>query len=185
MRRLAIAVAVSLLAFAPGLAHAVVYNETSGDLSNNGNAPTNLGIFGAGTHQVISSSTNSDIDNYTFTIPAGLTLAEIKPTAYTGDDETSFLGFQAGNTIDNSGAGLMGWQHFGPVQGNMNTNLLPFIASSPIGPGSYSVWTQQAGGLTSYTIDFVVTPEPGSAVTIGLVAFAFTTARRPRRLIRR
>jgi hypothetical protein len=185
MRRLAIAVAVSLFAFA-SFAQAVVYSEaSSGDLSNNGNAPTNLGTFGVGTHQVTSSSTFPDIDDYTFSIPAGATLAQIVPTAYTGDDETAFLGLQAGSTIDNSGASLMGYQHFGPAQGNMNANLLPFIAAAPLGPGSYSVWTQQQGAPATYTIDFVVVPEPGSIATIALLGFAFTTARAPRRLGRR
>jgi hypothetical protein len=92
---------------------------------------------------------------------------------------------QAGSTIDNSGLSLMGYQHFGPAQGNMNTNILPFISATPLGPGSYTVWTQQAGLPATYTIDYVVTPEPGSFTTIALLAFAFTTARRPRRVGRR
>ena len=75
----------------------------------------------------------------------------------------------------------MGYQHFGPAQGNMNTNLLPFISASPLGPGSYTVWMQQAGEQASYTMDFVVTPEPGSMTTMALLAFAFTTARAKRR----
>jgi hypothetical protein len=186
MHRLAIALAL-LLAFASGVAHAVVYNEaTNGDLSNNGNAPTSLGAFGIGTHSVLSTSAGGDIDDFTFTIPAGATLTQIVPTAYAGFDETAFIGVQAGNTVDHSGLSLIGYQHFGPGQGNMNTNILPFISpSGPLGPGSYTVWMQQAGSSATYTMDFVVTPEPGSIATIALLAFAFTTARAPRRVGRR
>lgn len=183
MQRLTITLAVSLVLFASALAHAdVVWNEgTQGDLSNDGNTPTNLGAFAAGTHQAISTSVNSDIDDFTFSIAAGLTLTQIVPTAYAGVDETAFIGLQAGSTIDNTGSSLMGYQHFGPAQGNMDTNLLPFISASPLGPGSYTVWMQQAGEQASYTMDFVVTPEPGSMTTMALLAFAFTTARAKRR----
>ena len=184
MHRLAIAAAASLVAFA-SVAHAVTYNEASqGDLSNNGNSPTNLGVFGAGTHTVTASSAGSpsvDIDDFTFSIPAGLSLTDIIPTAYTGDDETAFIGLQAGNTIDHSGASLIGYQHFGPNQGNMNTNIRPFISASPLGPGSYSVWMQQTGQPSTYTMSFVVTPEPGSVATLAFLALAFMTARAPRR----
>ena len=82
MQRLTITLAVSLVLFASALAHAdVVWNEgTQGDLSNDGNTPTNLGAFAAGTHQAISTSVNSDIDDFTFSIAAGLTLTQIVPT---------------------------------------------------------------------------------------------------------
>ncbi len=184
MRRLPIAAAVALLTCASALHAAVVHDEASnGDLSNNGNAPTSLGAFAVGTHTVISTSAGGDIDDFTFTIPAGATLAEIVPSAYTGLDETAFIGVQAGTTMDHSGASLIGYQHFGPAQGNMDTNILPFISSSgPLGPGSYTVWMQQAGASATYTMDFVVTPEPGSIAIIALLGFAFTTARAPRRL---
>jgi hypothetical protein len=184
MRCLPIVIALLLLALASALPAAVVHNEaTNGDLSNNGNAPTALGAFAAGTHSVISTSVNSDIDNFTFTIPPGLTLAQIVPTAYAGDDETAFIGLQAGTTIDNTGATLMGWQHFGPTMGNMNTNLLPFMAPGPLGPGSYTIWIQQTNATapSTTTMDVVVTPEPGGVLSIALLAFAFTTARAPRR----
>ena len=89
MHRRTFAVAVAFLAALASAAHAVNYNEgTGGDLSNNGNAPTSLGAFGAGTHSVTSTSAGGDIDDFTFSIPAGLTLAGITPTEYVGDDET-------------------------------------------------------------------------------------------------
>jgi hypothetical protein len=173
---MAFALATSLFTTSPAQA-VVVWNETTnGELSSNGNAPTNLGTFGPGVHSVIATSGSADIDNFTFTIPAGAQLQQIVNSAYAGLDGTAFIGIQTGSTIDNSGASLRGFQHFGPGQGNTNTNLLPGMGGAPAGPGAYTIWWQQAGSPATVQIDFVV-PEPASGVMLALVTLVFTTTR--------
>jgi hypothetical protein len=180
----AIAIALAVLAFLAATArtHAdIAWKEAdNGELSGNGNAPTPLGIWGPGTHTVMATSGSGDIDDFTFTIPAGLTLQSITNSAYSGLDETAFIGLAPGNTINHAIAptGLIGYQHFGPAQGNTGTDLLQFMGG-PQGPGNYSIWWQQASSFPSTVqLDFVVTPEPASALSLGLLAVAFTTTRR-------
>ena len=172
----AFALASSLFTASPARAD-VAWNETvNGELSSNGNAPTNLGTFGPGVHSVIATSGSSDIDNFTFTIPAGAQLQQIINSAYSGIDGTAFIGIQNGSTIDNSGSSLRGYQHFGPGQGNTNANLLPFMGGAPAGPGAYTIWWQQAGSPATVQLDFVV-PEPASGVTLALLAATLATSR--------
>ncbi len=169
----------SIVAAAPAFAD-VAWNEAvNGELSNNGNSPTALGSWGPGTHSVLTTSGSGDIDDFTFSVPAGLTLQSITNSVYSGLDETAFIGLAPGNTINHAIAptGLIGYQHFGPAQGNTGTDLLQFMGG-PQGPGNYSIWWQQAGSPATVQLDFVVTPEPASALSLGLLAVAFTTTRK-------
>src|SRR3954469_11250037 len=177
VRAFAVTLASILLASA-AQAEIVYQEDATHELSSNGNAPTQLGTFSPGTHSVIAGSGGSDIDDFTFTIPAGLALSSIINSAYAGLDGTAFVGIQNGSTIDNSGAALRGWQHFGPGQGNQNTNLLPNMGGAPAGPGAYTIWWQQAGSLATVQLDFTVVPDPASAMSIAFLALTFTTARR-------
>jgi hypothetical protein len=182
IRTIAIALAVLALLIATARTHAVVaWNETSnGELSGNGNAPTSLGSWAPGTHSVLATSGSGDIDDFTFTIPAGATLQSITNSAYAGLDETAFIGLASGTTINHAGApgSLIGYQHFGPGQGNTGTDLLPFMGG-PQGPGNYSIWWQQASASPSTVqLDFVVTPEPASALSLAFLAFALATTRK-------
>jgi hypothetical protein len=190
LSNITICIALLTLALLTQHAQAVVdWNEgTNGDLSDNGNAPTNLGTWGPGTHSIIASSDgldgSADIDDFRFSIPAGSTLLSLTNSAYTGTDQTAFVGIAAGTTINHATAptGLLGYTHFGPGQGNTGMDLFPLMSPpvSPQGPGNYSVWWQQAGLPATVQLDFVVTPEPASAMTLVLLAAAFTTTRKRR-----
>jgi hypothetical protein len=110
-------------------------------------------------------------------------LQSITNSAYTGLDETAFIGLAPGNTINHGIAptGLLGYAHFGPGQGNTGIDLMPVMSPpvSPQGPGNYSIWWQQTSPSPSTVqLDFVVTPEPASALSLGLLAVAFTTSRK-------
>jgi hypothetical protein len=168
----------SLVSASPARAETVWNETTNGDLSGNGNAPTQLGAWGAGTHSVLATSGAGDVDDFTFTIPAGLSLSTIVNSAYAGIDGTAFIGIANGATVDHAGApaSLIGYQHFGPNMGNVDSDLLAFMGG-PLGPGTYSVWWQQIGSPSTVQLDFTVVPEPGSAGVLALAAVAFTTAR--------
>jgi len=183
MRAFAVAIAVGASFFIAAQAPAVVvYQEPgSGELSSNGNAPTPMGAFSNGVYSVISTSGGGDIDDFTFTIPAGSTLQSIVPSSYTGDDATAFIGIQVGPTMDHSGSSLRGWVHFGPGPANVGTDILDDMGGT-LGPGTYTVWMQQAGSTATYQMDFIV-PEPGSITSIAMLALAFTTARARRKAL--
>ena len=118
-----------------------------------------------------------DIDNFTFTIPPGLALDAIINSAYAGLDATAFIGIQNGSTIDNSGAALRGYTHFGPNMGNTGLNLLPSMGGGPLAPGAYTIWWQQAGSPATVQLDFTVVPDPAGAMTTAPIALALATAR--------
>ena len=164
----------------------VEWNETTnGELSSNGNAPTNLGTWGPGTHSIVATSGSADIDDFRFAIPAGATLQSIINSAYAGVDETAFVSITAGTTINHAAAptGLLGYAHFGPAQGNTGIDLMPVMSPAvpPQGPGNYSIWWQQAGSPATVTLDFVVTPEPASGIAVAMLALTVATPRRRRR----
>jgi hypothetical protein len=187
LQPLAIIVAVTLLlSIAAPAAYAVVYDEgVSGDLSSNPSAPTSLGVFGVGTHSVTATSSGAEQDDYTFNIPAGLSLTQIINFSFNSPlaDNTAFIGIASGTAIPNQGlapGNLLGYTHFGPNFSTVGTNILDDIAvgpgaigfAPPLGPGNYSIWSQQAGNPATFRMDFVVIPEPTSLalIVLGLCA---------------
>ncbi len=173
---------------------ATAYDETiSGDLSNIGATPNPL-VFGLGDNQIFGSTGRStggvvDRDYFTFTISSGsaLTAIQVLPgTTSIGGGSVSFIGLQAGNQLTvlptaASAAGLLGWRHYSPA--DINTDILDDMAipvagssgfSTPLGPGSYSVWIQEtATGTANYGLNFRVAavPEP-SIWAMMIVGFA-------------
>jgi len=178
-------VTVAFLALAVRPAFAVTWDESNnGDLSNNPNAPTALGSFGVGTHTVIATSSGGEQDDYSFTIGAGLSLTQIINVSYNSavGDNTAFFAIASGASIPNQGlapGNLLGYTHFGPNIGTVGTDILDDVAlgpgaigfAPPLGAGTYSVWSQQAGGAATFRMDFVVIPEPAS---LALMALATT-----------
>lgn len=170
---------------------AVSYDESiNGDLSSNPNAPTNVGVFAVGTHTVRGTSSGAEQDDYTFSIPSGASLTQVVNSFYnspTGDD-TAFIGLASGSTIPNQGSApgnLLGYTHFGPNFSTVGTNILDDIAvgsgaigfTPPLGPGSYSIWSQQAGSPATFQMDFIVTPEPAGLAVFALGALALRRKR--------
>jgi hypothetical protein len=180
-----------------------VYNESvSGDLSNNGLAPTLLTVS-QGSNDVYGTTGKSaagviDRDYFTFIVPEGMELAAITVlpgTTTLGPDGESFIGIESGpqvtiSTAATTAAGLLGWDHYST--GDINVNILPLMGmgagatgfTGPLPAGQYSFWVQEASvGSVNYGFDFTVSPEPASwtMMLTGLAALVGKTARRAAR----
>ena len=160
---------------------ATAHDEAAtGDLSNNGLAPTPV-TFAAGSNQVLGSTGRGaagiDRDYFSFTLAAGQQLSAIfvvPGTATLG--AFSFIGIESGHqltlpTTATTAAGLLGWWHYAAA--DVATNILDDMGMAangssgftpPLGAGTYAVWVQDTGaGATPYGFDFQVTaavPEP-------------------------
>jgi hypothetical protein len=189
--RIAVLALFSFSLMAPA---AVVYNESvQGDLSNNGLAPTAI-AFAAGSNQIFGTTGRGmalDRDYFTFTVPTGMQLSSLTvlPGTTVGG-AVSFIGLEAGPQVTvatsaATAAGLLGWWHYAPGDGNILPNMAaPNTGSSgfaALGSGAYSIWIQDFNaGTFNYGFDFALTPtpEPGSLCALGLVFLAGLTARR-------
>jgi MYXO-CTERM domain-containing protein len=202
---------LGLIAFLTSSAtRAADYTEaSSGDLSNNGLAPTSLS-FEPGSNQVIGTTgrsllTGVDRDYFTFVVPAGYVWSAVieLPNTVVGGS-MSFFGVQAGNQVTVSpyaadATGLLGWTHF--TGGQAGTDLLPLIGTGglgstgftpPLPAGTYAIWVQDFNtGTATYGFDLQITPgsvpEPGIAALAlaGLVAVFSRRSRRSRRILTR
>jgi hypothetical protein len=182
-----------------------LYNESvSGDLSNNGLAPTLLTI-GFGANDIFGTTGKSaagviDRDYFTFTVPQGqyLTAITVLPGTQTlGALGESFIGIESGpqvtvSTSATDATGLLGWFHYG--SGDIGVDILPLMGTSglgstgftaPLPSGTYSFWLQEASvGTVNYGLEFTVaTPEPASWTMLltGMAALVGKTARRAAR----
>lgn len=169
--------------FCSAFSHAsTLYNENvSGDLSNNGLAPTSLTLL-AGLNDVFGTTGRTgsviDRDYFTFTVAPGQQLAAITVlpgTSPLGALGLSFIGVQSGpqvtvSTAATDATGLLGWDHFSA--GEIGTNILPLMGqaglgstgfSGPLPSGTYSFWIQDFNaGSVPYGFEFAVTPEPST-----------------------
>ncbi len=189
----------------PGAARAdiVIYNESiSGDLSNNGLAPTVLTVSPGG-NEVLGTTgktgTTIDRDYFTFTVPVGMELDAITVlpgTETLGALGLSFIGVEAGPqltapTTATDATGLLGWDHYGAS--DIGVDILPEMGTSGLGStgftgalpaGTYSFWVQEASaGAVNYGFDFTITPEPGTwALLLSMLALlgAITVRKRVR-----
>jgi len=183
----------------------LLYDEAaSGDLSNDGLSPTQLGSLQDGDNVVYGTTGRvvaTDRDYFTFTVPQGLVwsqLLELPGTQVGGS--VSFIGLQAGPQVTVSpnasdATGLLGWAHYGAstvadiellsVMGTAGLGSTGF--TPPLPAGVYSVWIQDFGGGTfSYGFDFHLTPaapEPTAApfALFGVALVASVRSARSRR----
>jgi hypothetical protein len=169
---------------------AVAYDESvSGDLSNSGLSPTPV-TFLPGSNLISGTSGKNsagvvDRDYFTFTLDPNEYLTGIMVLPGTTPIGFSFLGIQSGNqvTVSPTGGtatGLLGWTHYSLT--DVGTDILPRMGipakgssgfTPPLGPGSYSVWVQEASpGTANYRFNFLVAlvPEP-SAWAMMLIGF--------------
>lgn len=177
------------LAFASSLASALpIWTEdVDGDLSSSAGAPTPLSIA-LGTNTVsgsVSAASDDTRDYLTFTIGAGQQLSALLLQQWAdgtsgGPANTGFHAINLGATSFVPGqatiASFLGAAHIDFLPAG--SDLLPGLGTGgfgeigfvgPLGPGTYSYVIQQTGPeLNRYVLDFVVTPEPGTAVLFGL-----------------
>lgn len=183
-RFLAIALAGVALAASPASAATIWDEGVDGDLSDDAASPTGL-AFAPGSNRVIGTMAlpADQRDFITFTIGAGQTLAGLLLIQYVdvasgGPGNRGFHAINAGATsfVPSGGTAgsFLGGAHLDPVPSG--TDLLPTLAAAaiagtgfsvPLGPGTYSYVIQQTGPpLTAYTLDFLVTPEPSTALLV-------------------
>jgi len=83
----------------------------------------------------------------------------------------AWLGLKSGNdwTIEYDTAQMIAQQHFGTA--DIGVGLLGISSNNPLGPGTYTVRSQQLGVTADYQLDLSVVPEPTtSALLLGLGA---------------
>ena len=171
------AAACALLAAAPAIA--TIYNESSGDLSDNPAAPTALTLT-PGLNSVIGTVAGfppegtDPQDWVSFTIPAGFVMISYVNSKYDSTDPQGFTGFQFGSAflgdefIEGSYAG---YAHFGTAANNpdgnpvssstVGVNLLPLMADPSFAPGTTGFTPPLAAGTYTFLI------QQGNPVTTG------------------
>ncbi len=160
----------------------VVWDEgIHGDLSGDGANPDVAAlVFGSNT--LTATSVSGDREYISFSMPAAGRLSAVVLDAYSGIDATAFIAVQSGTTFTEPPSGtnpanLLGYSHFGPGVEPVGSDILPSIGmgggsmgfTPPLPAGNYTFWIQQTGdNASTYTFDFVVTPEPGALVLLGM-----------------
>ena len=170
-----------------------------GDFSDLPDAPTPI-VLDLGSNEIAGTVDGLfDVRDYvTFTLDPGLALAEIRLLQYT-NAELEFIpgnrGFHAiidGGTSfipDMDTAGLfLGGDHLDPLP--EGTDLLALLAAAPLAgtgfetpleSGTYTYHVQNTSpDFTRYRLEFVVVPEPSTALLMGfgLMSFAAIARRR-------
>jgi hypothetical protein len=157
---------------------AVVWDEAvSGDLSNNGLAPTALSVA-LGDNGIVGSmgdgGSGVDRDYFTFTVPVGAQLLAIRINDGTFvSGSLSFMAIQAGPQVTTTPTGngveaLLGHAHYEGA--DAGSNFLPrLVQSHPelgglLPSGTYSIWVQETGGTVFYDYTLVISsvPEPAN-----------------------
>jgi len=132
-----------------------------------------------------AASNQKDLDYFSFSVPNGLQLSEIR-LLDAASQSKGFFGLEAGPELTlpsnaATAAGLLGWVHYTGTQ--IGTDLLDDIGSSglgasgftpPLGAGTYSVWVQDTSvGAFPYAFDFVLTSVPDHGSGMAELALAF------------
>lgn len=144
------------------------YNENlSGDLANTNSTPTVLAFVG-GQNTITAIQSSSDVDYFTFTVPAGYELSQIVVDDYISNDDAGFIGIVNGSIFPTDAANtnasdLLGGMVYGI--NNRGNNILSDIGAltgaqgftGALPAGSYSVWLNQTGAESETTLNFIIT----------------------------
>jgi hypothetical protein len=192
-------ITLSLLS-ARSLSAAILWTEaTQGDLSGDHLNPTGL-TLALGENRIIGRMGRDepfmeiDRDIFTFTLAPGSQLTSIRVLGFEGSGGAgSFYAVAPGSNIsitDPSG-------HLSNMLVNQTGEILDDLSAgayaggtglpNPVGPGTYTVWFQEAGAEIGYDFAYTVVPEPAeyAAVSaVGLLAFVGIRWQRRRRLAR-
>lgn len=182
---------------------------TTIDLSDNNLLPTVLGVATVGTNvNTVSGNTgiirtgSVDPDIFSFEVPAGFVLDAIRLTQFTTTSNTMFMSLAAGTTYPYSaeqiaafpnmqlvlGSALVGTGPRVSVGDNLLTEMATRSAAQQMGPGFiaplpagfYSVYIQETGNSSIYSLSFNVSavPEPSLFSLIGFVTLCGLHRRR-------
>jgi len=151
-------------ALVPRVSALEIWDESvDGPLSASGNAPTVL-TLAPGANTICSSfgGLNGQFDYFSFTLPTGQSLEAFTLDDYVSSDAVAWLGIKAGTdwTIGYDTAQMIAQQHFGTA--NIGSDLLGFSAGNLLGPGTYTVRSQQLGAAATYHLGLNVVPEPST-----------------------
>jgi hypothetical protein len=142
----------------------------SGDFSDDPAMPTRW-TLGAGTNELIAGTATGDLDYASFTVGNCDALTSITVNAFSasGGDDVAFIAIQRGSTFtvtpgtaDGRIDELDGFQHFGTAQLNQDILLTMGQAggaigfTSPLPTGTYTLWLNQVGPRSEYTLGFNV-----------------------------
>lgn len=170
------------------------YDELiDGDLSGDRFNPTDISLS-LGSNLLHATSVAGDLEYFTMHLPAGGQLDSIVLTTYVSGSPMSFIAVQSGTTFTEPPAGtnpanLLGWTHFGGPDAPAGTDILDNLGlgagsigfTPPLAGGPYTFWSQETGPNTAtYTMNFVVTPEPAAIMLLGLGASIALLRRRKR-----
>jgi hypothetical protein len=169
----------------------VLWDETiNGNLSNDRLNPTNLS-FNAGNNHIIGSMDSTDKQYVHFTLAPGMALTNIFVVSYVSLDDAAFIGVQEGTTFTEPGVGadpanLLGYALWGTDQ--IGTDILPAMGTGfgsmgftpPLTGSDYTFWIQQTGDPTTFDLNFVTTPEPGT-ISLALGAGLLMLRRRKKK----
>lgn len=191
MRRPLAVLAATVLAVSPARSDLIWYEQVNGDFSNDRLNPTPLTLSAedeGGSNDIfgriegIDPMGNLDRDYFSVTIPAGTALTAIILDTYISTDAAAFMGIHPGpifpfdpDTVRPEDP--LGWTLFGTD--SIDADLLLFMSfngqrfTPPLPAGTYTLWVQQIGELTEYSVNFVVQPIPASP---GLACLALGAA---------
>ena len=177
---------------------ALLYNETSGDLSGDRLAPTAL-TLSDGVNSLFASTGAGDLEYVQLTVPAGELLEQYQSRLLQSPGHAILHWSPAGIDLHDCadpelGGGDARLYHFGTLPGQVQTDILDNIGNGgfgatgftpPLPAGVYTFWIQETGGAkVSYQMDFVLgpVPEPDSWLLLaaGLAAMVIGVRRRRR-----
>ena len=157
-------------------AQALVWDEgIDGDLSDNNLAPTPL-TLDVGVNLIAGTmgkppSLPLDRDIFTFTLPAGFSLTSIAVVSIS-PVHNSFYAIAAGTSINtgNAATHLSNALIGGPGEYLDDLAIAPQFGgtglTSPVGPGTYTVWFQETAAQRNYQMAYTVVPEPGTIFSL-------------------
>lgn len=166
-----------------GTSLAGIYDESiDGDISGDRLAPTAFALD-FGSNPLTAASQSGDLEYVTITVPGGFSLDAVVLSSFDSTDDIAFSAVQSGSTFTEdpataNPANILGLTHFGtaidPDVTLVGDDLLDNMGegtfggmgfTQPLPSGDYTFWLQQTTpALTTYTLDFVVTPEPAAGL---------------------
>lgn len=144
--------------------------DTLGDFSNDGAAPTDIGMLEVGTTVVTATQQGEprDIDYVTFTVAEGTELDGLTIGAYEAErGNLAFLGLERGDAFETASdagdaSGLLGGLSYGSLE--VSNDVLSRVGSlygaekfdGSLEAGDYTLWFNQTGMTSTVSLDLEV-----------------------------